>query len=579
MNPELIFLIRPHARALAVVGAAVLAAALVQLAPPLIMKEVVDHHLAVRDASGLTLLAFAYLAAAAGGKVLEATHEYLTARVAQRVLDGLRVRLFAHLMALPVAYHDATPLGELISRCTADVETVDTLFSTGVSTLVANLVFVATALAAMVWLSPRLSVVAALAVPPLVLVTRRFKRQVRAAERDTRAAVGMMNAHLQEGLAGAEPVRAAGREAAFGRRFRRVLAATLAASNRSTSYSSRYAPMMSMLSAGVSAVLIATGVYGAPGGISTGTLTAFVLLFGRFFKPIVDLGDQWQTVQSALSGAERIFQVLALPPATTAGIVSAPVATAAPLAVDVVSFGYVSDRPVLTGVSLTLAPGEQVALVGRTGAGKTSLLHLAAGLSTPWSGAVRVRGADPCALAPEERRRLLGVVPQVVQLFTATLEENLTLGDPAIPREQVERALELAGLASLVARLPAGLATPLGGAGRGPGARLSAGEAQLVALARALVHSPALLLLDEATSTIDSASEAMLRAALERVVREHGLAVLTVAHRLASARAADRVMVMEDGRIVEEGAPGELERGRTRFASLLELEASGWSVS
>jgi len=573
MIRDLFELVRPHARGLAVVAAAVLATALVQIAPPLIMREVVDHHLAVQQAEGLSLLAALYLTAAALGQALSATHEFLAARIAQAVLDRLRVRLFAHLMALPIAFHDTTPVGDLISRCTADIETVDTLFSTGVSTLIANMVFVATALVAMLALSPSLTLVAALAVPPLVVVTRRFKRQVRAAETDTRAAVGLMNAHLQEGLAGAEQVKAAGREGTFGTRFRKILAATLSAQNRSTWYAARYTPMMSVLAASVSGLLIAVG-----GGVTTGTLTAFVLLFGRFFKPIVDLGDQWQTVQSALSGAERVFQVLALPPDRPDEAGPAPTPTAPPLAITAVSFGYVSARPVLKEVSLTLAPGQQVALVGRTGAGKTTLLHLAAGLGAPWEGAVRVRGADPRALPPGQRRGLLGVVPQVVQLFTATLEDNLTLGDASVSRADVTRALELVGLARLVSELPQGLATPLAGAGRGPGARLSAGEAQLVALARALVWSPALILLDEATSTIDSASELALRQALERAVRERGHAVLTIAHRLASARTADRVIVMEDGRIVEEGTPAELTARPTRFASLLELEASGWTI-
>ena len=567
----------PWRRLIAAVTLLVVFVALVQLAPPLIMREIVDHHLALRKGDGLVALALLYLGAVGCAQALTSVYGYLAAVIAQGVLDALRNRLFAHLVALPMAYHDRTALGDSISRCTADVDTVDTLFSTGVSTLVANLVFVVTAGGAMVALSPQLAAVAGLALPPLVIVTRYFKQQVRSAERESRVAIGRMNAHLQEGLGGVEVLRAFGREAAFARRFRRTLLATLVAANRSTFYAARYAPVMAFLSAVATALLLVAGMRATfiGWGVTTGTLTAFVLLFGRFFKPIIELGDQWQTVQSALSGAERIFQVLAVPLE-----VHAAEATPAPggPAIDVagVTFGYAPDRPVVRAVSFTVRAGEQVALVGRTGAGKTSVLHLVAGLYAPWSGAVRVAGVDPRGIPEAERSRRIGVVPQIVQLFSGAVLANLTLGDPAVPRADVEAAARAAGIDALVRSWPSGYDTALCGAGRGPGVRLSAGEQQLIALARALVFDPAVLLLDEATSTVDAASEAAFRVALDRLVRERGKAVLTIAHRLATARAADRVILMDDGVIVEEGAPDRLIAQGGRFARWLELEAGGW---
>jgi ATP-binding cassette subfamily B protein len=280
-------------------------------------------------------------------------------------------------------------------------------------------------------------------------------------------------------------------------------------------------------------------------------------------------------VQAALSGAERIFQVLALPPDEAPAPAASIVAQVAIEVRDVV-FGYTAGRPVLHGVRLRVGAGEQVALVGRTGAGKTSLLHLIGGLYTPWDGAVRVLGTDPRAIAEDSRRRLIGVVPQAVQLFSGSILDNLTLHDGSVAFDQTVAAARIVGLDAFVRSLPEGYATQLGGGGKGAGVQLSAGQQQLLALGRALVWNPPVILLDEATSAIDNASDAAFRAALRAIVREQDTAVLTIAHRLATARDADRVIVLDRGRIIEEGPPGELMRAGGHFAALLELEASGW---
>jgi ATP-binding cassette, subfamily B, multidrug efflux pump len=243
--------------------------------------------------------------------------------------------------------------------------------------------------------------------------------------------------------------------------------------------------------------------------------------------------------------------------------------------VDVV-FGYAAGHPILHHVSLAIAPGEHVALVGRTGAGKSSALALLGGLYEPWEGRVAVLGQNPRELAPADRRRLFGVVPQTALLFNGTVLENVTLFDPSVSREMAERVVSLAGAESFVAALPHGYDTLLAGVGGGRGMRLSAGQTALLALARALVLDPPLILLDEATAAIDAATEAALATALRAGVVGRRRGLLTVAHRLATAREADRVIVLEGGRIVEEGPPGDLIRQGGRFAALVELEAAGW---
>jgi ATP-binding cassette subfamily B protein len=307
--------------------------------------------------------------------------------------------------------------------------------------------------------------------------------------------------------------------------------------------------------------------------LSLGTLTAFVLLLQRFFVPMMSLGNEWQTVQAALTGLERIFQVLARPAERPVpGRRPQPHSRSnAAIEMREVVFGYVPNQPVLHGVSLEAQPGEHIVLVGRTGAGKSSMLHLLGGLYTPWSGTVRVAGADPTVLPDHERRHTLGMVLQVVQLFRGTVYDNLTLGDVSVSRQAVQRAAAITGADTFIQALPQGYDTLLGS-----GLQLSAGQRQLLALTRTLVWDPVVLFLDEATAAVDSSSEAAFRAALRAAVLGCGRAVLTVAHRLATAQDADRVLVLEAGQIVEEGAPEELVRRGGQFAALLELEAAGW---
>ena len=571
-------LVRPWQRILAIITLLVFVAALFELLPPVLIRWIVDDHLSVRNGEGLLALALLYLGATALAQSLAFVYGYLAATVAQGVLSELRVRLFDHLQRLPATYFDRTPLGDVISRCTADIDTLDTVFTSGVATLVANLFRLVVIAVAMVMLSPLLSLAAAVALPPLVAVTRFFQVRIREAERVNRRAVGEMNTHLQETLRGVEVIQAFKREATFVARFRQVLQRVLRASNRSTIYTSFYPPMTALMTYSTIAFLLWAGTRDAlgPMDISVGTLTAFALLLQRFFTPVTALGDEWQTVQGALSGAERIFEVLALPVDER----PTPSTQRRPqdgLVCEDIVFGYAAGMPVLHGVTLRVAPGEHVALVGRTGAGKTSIVHLLSGLYAPWQGTVRVAGQDPRALPDEDKRQTLGIVPQTAQLFSGTVLENLTLKDDTVQASAAIEAARISGADAFIRALPNGYQTVLRGAGRGLGVQLSAGQEQLLTLTRALVLEPAVLLFDEATSFVDVASEKALRDALRSTLLARGTAVLSVAHRLATARNADRVVVIDHGRIVEDGAPLALAAHGGHFAALLELEEAGWN--
>jgi ATP-binding cassette subfamily B protein len=578
MLRQLLSILKPWRIQLVLVVLLIVFAAVLELAPPLLVKNITDNYIMVGYQDGLLTLAFLYLGATAGIQVITFFYSYLAAIVAQGGLHELRVRLFAHLQNLPISYFDRTPQGDIISRCTADIETIETLFSTGVSTLVGNLFRIVTIAIAMVALSPFLAMVSLLVIIPLVLVTRFVKIRVRTAECENRLAVGALNTHLQEDLSGTEVIRAFGREDMFVARFRLALRKTLVASNRSTFYSSFYTPITTTLAAIATAVILyeGAGLNMTNMGISIGTLTAFILLFQQFFKPIIALGDEWQTVQSSLSGGERVFQTLTIPIVKSPSIPHQKSQGNSGIQLRKITFGYLPDHPVLTDVSLDVHPGEHVAVVGRTGAGKSSMLSLIGGTYIPWSGTVAIDRVNPNSVPEKDRRSLIGFVPQLVQLFSGTVYDNLTLYDQTIARNLVTTAARLTGAEDFINVLPQGYDTPLSGSGRGGGVQLSVGQRQLLALTRALVWKPKILLLDEATSAVDGASDAAFRAALRHTVLSRGCAVLTVAHRLSTAREADRVMVMCEGRIVEEGTPEKLIKQGGCFAAMLELEKAGW---
>ena len=570
-------LVRPWRPLLAAVVLLVGGSAVAGVVPPLVIRHAVEDNLLPHRTAGLVVEGLVYLGAVVAGGLFTFGYSYLAAVVAQRTIAALRVRLFAHLTRLPMAYFDGTPLGDIISRATADVETVDTLFTDGIATLVGQVVSLAAVAVAMIVVSPLLSAVSLLVAPPLWLISRWLQLRVRDAERRTREAIGVLNGQLSEMVGGAETIHAFGREPTFLSRFRLALMRTLAAQSASVGYNSFFTPVTGMLAALVVAALLWVGAGGLvrAAGVDLGTLVAFVLLFQNFFAPIIALGDQWNRVQAALAGLERVFAVLNLPREPSRSS-PARVGDGSGVVARNLSFSYGQAPPVVDGISLTVDPGERVAVVGRTGAGKSTLLALLGGLYRPDRGEVTVDGRPPWELDDHDRRRVIGAVPQGSRVFSASVRENLTLGDGAVPDSAVHSALTLVGMGTWVAGLADGLDTVLAGDGGGPGVHLSAGERQLIALARAVLPEPRVLLLDEATAAVDPAGEAAFQAALSRVGWIGRCSVVSVAHRLSSARTADRVLVLDQGLVVEDGAPDLLLASGGSFAAMVTLEQAGW---
>ncbi|MBI2505094.1 MAG: ABC transporter ATP-binding protein, partial [Candidatus Latescibacteria bacterium] len=479
--------LRPRWAGLLVVLLLIPVGTLLELVHPFILRRVVDQHLKVGAAEGLGLLATLYALTFVAVQGVSFLQTYVATAVGQNALRDLRIRLFRRLGRLPISYFDRTPVGDTISRCTSDVDAVGMLFSSTLLGVFSELVRLGGIVAAMLALSPRLTLVALIAVPIVALVSRWFRRPMLAAERATRLRIGETNAQLQETLTGMEVIRAFQQEETFQSRFRRTQDGFLRAADRSGLYDSIFSPLIETLKALSIALLLWYGTRPEvflSWSITLGTLAAFVQLLERFFGPITSLGQEYQTVQQAAAGVERIFEVLNLPveqrpPAHPIP----PLLTAPDVKVSEVRFGYVPGQLVLKGIALRIEPGEHVAVVGQTGAGKSSLIHLVAGLYAPEAGTLRVGGVDPYSLAPEQRRRLVGVVPQQVHIFEGTVLDNLRLGEDGISTDEVWAALGLANAGDLVRGLPDGLDTPMGASGL----RLSSGQCQLLALARALV--------------------------------------------------------------------------------------------
>lgn len=573
--PKLIWsLLRPRWFGVMFVLLLIPVGSLLELAPPFLLKRVVDSHLKVGVAEGIPLLALLYVLAFVALQSVSFLQTYVAAAVGQKALRDLRLRLFRHIAQLLITYFDRTPTGDTISRCTADVDAVGMLFSATLLGVFSQLVRIGGVLIAMVVLSPRLALIALIAVPVVAFVSHIFRVKMLAAERAIRLHVGETNAHLQEVLTGMEVIRAFAATGTFEHRFRRIQDGFLSASDRSGLLDAVFSPLIETLKAVSIAMLLWYATRPSvflSWGITLGTLAAFVQLLDNFFRPITALGQEYQTVQQAVAGVERIAAIFALP------VEGRPYAAPVPLpqgqadleVVDV-TYSYLSGQPVLHGVSFTVSPGEQITVVGATGAGKSTLMHLIAGLYAPDTGRVRIGGIDPRSLTPAQRRRLIGVVPQQVHIFDGTVLDNLRLGDEEMSEDAAWRVLELANAKALIQGLPDGLHTHLGASGF----KLSVGQRQLLALARALVSNPSLLLLDEATSNIDAETERLIREGLVR--SSTGRTTLTVAHRLTTAQEADRVVVMANGRIIEEGHPDELVAVRGWYAGMLELQRLGW---
>ena len=569
LGRRLLRYVRPYRLGVAGAVSLLLLEAGLALVGPYLTQRAIDVAIPARDADLLRTLGLWFLGALMLSFVAEYAQTVLTAWVGQRVMSDLRRQIFERLQRLSIPFFDRQPVGRLVTRVTSDVETLNELFSSGVVTVIGDLATLVAISLMMLAIDWRLALVAFAVLPAMGLVVAVFRRAMREAFRDIRGAVARMNGDLQEYLSGVRVVQLFHREAAVGTAFDAVNRAHRDAQLRSITLYALFFPVVEVLTATAVALLLWYGGLQHLGGtLTVGVLAAFIQLVRRFFQPLQDLAEKFNLLQSAMASGERIFRLLDTPvevPEPTVPV-PLPVPARGEVVFEDVWFRYAEEAPwALRGVSFRAAPGETIALVGHTGAGKSTVLSLLLRFYAPTRGRILVDGIDLATLAHDDLRGRIGLVPQDLFLFRGALSRNLVL-DRAIPTEQLDRALAAVGADTLIDRLPGGLAHQLSERGRS----LSVGERQILSFARALAGEPTILLLDEATSAVDPESETRLQRALGRL--RAGRTALVVAHRLGTIVDADRILVFHHGELVESGTHRELLRQGGLYDRLVRLQ-------
>ena len=571
--------VAPQSRLIALSLALMVTVMAAQLAQPYLIKVLIDDHILKHEARGLTALATLYLLVFAVEMAARYAQLYSMERTGQNVIQALRNRLFAHLQGLDSAFFDRHPVGRLMTRVTTDIESLADLFSSGVVSLLGDSLKLVAIVAILWWLDARLALVTFTLVPALFLLSVFYRGRIRGAYRDVRRRIARINGYLQEEISGMLLVQLFRREGEDRREFDAINRGHRDAELRSVVYESSFSAIIELIGTLATALIL---WYGGgrivTGALTFGTLVAFIEYTGRFFGPIRDLSSFYAVMQAAMASLERIFSLLDTRPA-----VQDPAAAAPPLSspaaaergprglieFDRVHFSY---RPqeagteILHGVSFRVRPGEKVAVVGATGAGKTTLVKLLIRLYDPTEGAIRLDGVAIRELPLRALRRRIGMVLQDHFLISGTVAGNIAFGDLSLPAESIEEAARLVHADDFIRRFPAGYAESV----RERGSNLSVGQKQLISFARALAYDPEILILDEATSSVDTETEILIQDALQRLLR--GRTSLVIAHRLSTIVGADRILVLHHGRLIEEGTHRELLARRGAYARLYRLQ-------
>lgn len=559
---RLVAYLRPFRGQLLLVGLLVLVNTVLTVLAPRLIGQAVDllwnfftgEIQAGRAMGSLNRTMVLLLGAYVGGWATNLGSFYFMVTVGQNVLYELRASIFAKIQVLSLSFFDRHEAGDLMSRLTNDTDVINRVLSMGLTRLVSSALTLAGILVAMLALNWRLALVSFTVLPVMVLTTIFFSRRARRAFRRTRQTISGVSAELEENIAGVKVAQAFSREDANVEAFRQVSAANRDANVTAESITAAFSPTLDVLSTIGIAIVVGYGGYLALNGLVTvGVIVAFIQYVRRFFEPVRAIAMIWANLQSAIAGAERIFELLDTPPA----IVDASNAVELPtiagrVAFEGVCFEYKPREPVLQDVNLVATPGQTVALVGPTGVGKTTIINLIGRFYDVCGGRVTVDGYDVRAVSHPSLRRQMGIVLQDTFLFSGTVMDNIRYGRLDATDEEVIEAAKLANADHFITRLPDGYDTEL----TEGASNLSQGQRQLISIARAVLANPRILILDEATSSVDTRTELLIQNALRGLLE--GRTSFVIAHRLSTIRNADQVLFMQDGRIVERGTHQEL---------------------
>jgi len=550
--------VRPHRRLVALSIVYLLLVSAAQLAQPWLLKQAIDGPIARRDPAGLVTIVAAFAAMLLAEFGFRFAQVYYLEKTGQSVVHDLRTQVYQHLQTLSSSFFDRNPVGRLVTRVTTDVETLSEIFSSGVVTLAGDCVKLIGILVILIGMDARLAALTITVLPLLGVVAFFFRIRIRDAFRAVREKIARMNAYLQETLTGMTVVQLFQRERANDAEFEEINRSHRDADLRSVTYDSIFSSVIELVGTlSVAMIIWYGGGRVLLGAITFGTLVAFLEYAQKFFGPIKELGSYYSVMQSAMASSERIFALLDTRPE----IVSPehPVrlrpredrGTGA-VVFDDVHFAYAGGREVVSGLSFAIRPGEKVAIVGSTGAGKTTIVRLLIRLYDIQRGSIRIDGVDIREMDLKDLRRRVGVVLQDHFLFSGTVAGNIGLGDPAIPRERIEAAAAAVKADRFIRALPSGFDDAV----RERGGNFSVGQKQLLSFARALAFDPPVLVLDEATASVDSQTEMEVQQALRALMK--GRTSLVIAHRLSTIRESDRILVLHRGSVKEQGTHDEL---------------------
>jgi len=533
--------------------------ALAILAPtrPYLIQIAIDEHVAVGDAAGLIRIIYILVGLMIIQTIAQWAHTYYSGWIGQVIIKDIRVRLYKHLLKLRLQFFDNTPIGRLVTRNVSDIETLADVFSEGLAAIIGDLLQIVTILGVMFYIDWKLTLVSLCTLPLLIISTYVFKEKIKVTFNDVRNAVANLNSFLQEHITGMTIVQLFNREQREFDKFKEINREHSAAHIRSVLYYSVYFPVAEIIQAIGIGLVVWYGAVGVLGmDLQIGILISFIMYLQLFFRPIRMIADRFNTLQMGVVSSSRIFKLLA----STEHIANEgsfnPEKVQGNVRLDQVWFAYKEEDYVLKNISFEAKKGQTIALVGATGAGKSSVINLISRFYEINKGSITIDGTNIQDYELSALRKHIGVVLQDVFLFSSSIYQNITLGNPNITKEQVLAAAELVGASKFIEKLPGGLDYNV----MERGATLSVGQRQLISFVRAMVYNPEILILDEATSSVDSETEQLIQESIEKMMQ--GRTSIVIAHRLSTIQKADQILVLNKGEIVETGTHQSLlEKG------------------
>lgn len=558
---------KPYMRQFYTVTFLTIALAVVTPVRPYIIQHTIDTHVSVGNYQGLVYWTIVLVLMLILQSVVQYYHTYLSGWLGQHIIKDIRVKLFGHLQSLRLKFFDKTPIGRLVTRNVSDIETLSDVFSTGIAGIIADVLQIAVILGVMFYTSWQLTLVSMALLPILILATYIFKEKVKVSFNEVRTAVSNLNAFVQEHITGMNIVQIFNAEERELAKFKSINQEHRKANIRSVFYYATYFPVAEIIQAGAIGLIV---WYGAGGVIreevTLGVLIAFIMYIQMFFRPIRMIADRFNTLQMGIVSSNRILDLLDSKEHIADNGNHAPDHIRGDVVFDKVWFAYNDEDWVLKNIDFHVSEGQSLALVGATGAGKSSVINLLSRFYEIGKGQITIDGVDVKEYDLANLRGHIAVVLQDVFLFSDSIYNNITLRNPAISREKVMEAAELVGAKTFIERLPGGFDYNV----MERGATLSVGQRQLISFVRAMVHDPRIIVLDEATSSVDTETEELIQEAIQKLMK--GRTSIVIAHRLSTIQNADKILVLDKGEIVEQGTHDSLLAQNGYYAQLHQMQ-------